>query len=132
LALALNAPAEENNQPSTGKGTKARRASTVQSTTGGHTGAAISNSGKVNTHRDVLTLPELLIAAPVISNSGKVNTHRDVSTQRFHQRATNPRINSSAVVGDNTLRSNRINTSRELRTRNANERIRGDVATSRE
>jgi hypothetical protein len=108
LALALNAPAEDNNKPAEARGTKARKSSTVQAGTPGHNRAAVTNSARVN-------------------------TRQNVSAERFNHRSTNvgARTNSNAVVRENNLRANRVNRSQELRPQSANQRVRNNVAVNR-
>jgi len=108
LALALNAPAAQDENKTAGGGKKGRGAS-VQATASGNNRAAVRNSGRIN---------------------AQTNT----SAQRFHQRSANvsPRTNSNAVVRESNLRNNRVRASQELRTQNRNERIHNDVAINRD
>lgn len=109
LALALNAPAEDNNQGSAKRGTKARNTSAGQTSksAGGHNRSTTA------------------------TNSGRVNAGRNASGQRVHQHAANLNTRHDSVAGESNLRNNRVNTSRELRSREVNARTRSDVAINR-
>jgi hypothetical protein len=66
--------------------------------------------------------------------SGQVNAQRNVTNARFRQRANvTPRTSSNAVIRENNLRNNRVQTVRDRSVRNTNQvRARNDLTVNRQ
>ena len=109
VALALTAQGATNNdEPNTKRG-KARKAQTVQ-------------KGKA------------AAASPTVSHSRQMKGQRNVTNERVRQRTNvTPRTTSNAVIRENNVRNNRVQTPRDRSVRNTNQvRARNDLTVNRE
>ena len=109
VALALTAQGATNNDDPNTKRGKARKAQTVQ-------------KGKA------------AAASPTVSHSRQMKGQRNVTNERVRQRTNvTPRTTSNAVIRENNVRNNRVQTPRDRSVRNTNQvRARNDLTVNRE